>query len=179
LRAGGNKRRKFLANRETPFPRSPLWTQKAKLMSDLSAQIETLYRVIGQIRPEYNQGSRRIAQLEQPRLRQASRQGAFRAQNGAIRPASRAVSVRWFFTFYCFWFSLPLSVWLSSGWIGLFFYWRALSGTARLVDLLDWFSRGPSAALRGAKSSPKSCSQSCPKFCYGGAQCSAMERKAG
>jgi hypothetical protein len=118
-------------------------------MPDLSKQIETLYRVIGQIRPNYESkhefglepgsvsGNRRDAQLERPILRQAAQQGAFRVHQGSARPAGRAVSIRWTFKFYCFWFSLPLSVWFTSGWIGLFFYWRALSGAARLLDLFS------------------------------------------
>ncbi len=110
-------------------------------MPELSAQIETLYRVIEQIRPESEPRPRRLAQLQPPALRQAPQQGAFHLHSGVHRLSRRAASVRWIFTFYCLWFSLPLSVWFSSGWIGLFFYWRTLSGAARLVDL---FSRRPS-----------------------------------
>jgi hypothetical protein len=43
---------------------------------------------------------------------------------------------RWICTFYCLWFSLPLSIWLSSGWFGLLFYWQALSGAACLLGKL-------------------------------------------
>jgi hypothetical protein len=37
--------------------------------------------------------------------------------------------------FYCLslWFSLPLAIWLSSGWIGLILNWQALSGAACLL----------------------------------------------
>src|SRR6266568_7342426 len=37
--------------------------------------------------------------------------------------------------FYCLslWFSLPLSIWLSTGWIGLLLHWQALSGAACLL----------------------------------------------
>src|SRR5579871_3479785 len=40
--------------------------------------------------------------------------------------------------FYCLslWFSLPLAVWLSSGWIGLLLHWQALSGAACLLEKL-------------------------------------------
>ena len=31
------------------------------------------------------------------------------------------------FTDFSLWFSLPLSIWLSTGWIGLIFHWRANS----------------------------------------------------
>lgn len=43
--------------------------------------------------------------------------------------------------FFCLslWISLPLAVWLSSGWIGLLLHWQALSGAA---CLLEKFSRG-------------------------------------
>jgi len=38
--------------------------------------------------------------------------------------------------FYCLslWVSLPLSVWLASGWIGLLLHWQALSGAACLLE---------------------------------------------
>lgn len=40
--------------------------------------------------------------------------------------------------FYCLslWFSLPLAIWLSSGWIGLLLHWQALSGAACLLEKL-------------------------------------------
>jgi len=34
------------------------------------------------------------------------------------------------------WFSLPLSIWLSTGWIGLFLHWQALPGAACLLEKL-------------------------------------------
>lgn len=93
-------------------------------MANLSSQIETLYRVIGQSEP-------------------APGRGDLREQSDAIVPRSstlRQIGLwnrgRWICSFYCLWFSLPLSIWLSSGWIGLFLYWRALSGTARLLERL-------------------------------------------
>jgi hypothetical protein len=38
--------------------------------------------------------------------------------------------------FYCLslWISIPMAIWLSSGWIGLFVYWQALSGAACLLE---------------------------------------------
>jgi hypothetical protein len=38
--------------------------------------------------------------------------------------------------FFCLslWFSLPLSIWLSSGWVGLLLNWQALSGAACLLE---------------------------------------------
>jgi hypothetical protein len=38
--------------------------------------------------------------------------------------------------FYCvsLWVSLPLAVWLSDGWMGLFVHWQALSGAACLFQ---------------------------------------------
>jgi hypothetical protein len=38
--------------------------------------------------------------------------------------------------FYCLslWISLPLAIWLSSGWIGLLVNWQALSGAACLLE---------------------------------------------
>jgi hypothetical protein len=84
-------------------------------MQDLCTQIETLYRVICQSEPVTGAGSERNARLNT------------RAMQGFL-PA-RSIC-----TFYCLWFSLPLSIWLSSGWIGLLLYWRALSGVACLVE---------------------------------------------
>ncbi len=42
---------------------------------------------------------------------------------------------RWLQHFYliCLWFSLPLSIWLSSGWVGLFVQWRAICGVSCLA----------------------------------------------
>jgi len=38
--------------------------------------------------------------------------------------------------FYCLsvWVSLPLAIWLSSGWIALLIHWQALSGAACLLE---------------------------------------------
>jgi len=38
--------------------------------------------------------------------------------------------------FYCLslWISLPLAIWLSSGWVGLLIHWRALSGASCLLE---------------------------------------------
>jgi hypothetical protein len=149
-----------------------------KTMSDLSTQIETLYRVIGQIRPDYDvadvSGSgpdaQRDLQLERSIPHLATQQGASLARLVASRPTGRAASVRLTFKLYCLWFSLPLSVWFASGWIGLFFYWRALSGTARLLDLyarivpfsrMAVFTRKPADARRGLNPGPQTVAESC------------------
>jgi hypothetical protein len=34
------------------------------------------------------------------------------------------------------WFSLPLSIWLSTGWIGLFLHWQVMPGAACLFEKL-------------------------------------------
>jgi len=34
------------------------------------------------------------------------------------------------FSDFSLWFSLPLSIWLSTGWIGLIFHWQAIAGRA-------------------------------------------------
>jgi hypothetical protein len=49
--------------------------------------------------------------------------------------------------FYCLslWFSLPLVVWLSSGWIGLLGHWQMLAGAACLFEKIR---RTPQPALR-------------------------------
>jgi hypothetical protein len=81
-------------------------------MPNLNFQIDALYKVIGQL--ESASGSRR--------------------DGDAPRPAWSVISGRWISTFYCHWFSLPLSIWLSSGSIGLFLYWQVLSSAACLVE---------------------------------------------
>jgi len=90
------------------------------VMPDLYSQIGALYRV--------------IVQMD--------------SASDARRPAQRSAwwngSGRWICTCYCLWFSLPLSIWLSSGWIGLLFYWQALSGVACLVEK---FTRKPKPAF--------------------------------
>lgn len=93
-------------------------------MPDLSSQIETLYRVIGQSEPELGAGDSRFGEQGE----------AIAPRSSALRQTGLWNRGRWICSFYCLWFSLPLSIWLSSGWIGLLLYWRALSGTARLVE---------------------------------------------
>ena len=38
------------------------------------------------------------------------------------------------FTDFSLWFSLPLSIWLTTGWIGLIFHWQAISKMACQVE---------------------------------------------
>jgi|GEM_PF-6574644 len=38
--------------------------------------------------------------------------------------------LRFCFSDLSLWFSLPLSVWLSSGWIGVIFHWQAITAMA-------------------------------------------------
>jgi hypothetical protein len=100
-------------------------------MPDLSTQIGTLYRVIGQSGPA---------------------SGSDRRYDSHFRVQDRAtplVSGRWICSLYCLWFSLPLSIWLSSGWIGLLLYWQALSGAACLVER---FRGKPKPVLAGVDS---------------------------
>lgn len=94
-------------------------------MPNLSTQIGTLYRVIGQCRPAPDAGDRREADL----LLQA---GILATECTALQNRWRRVARR----FYCLWFSLPLSIWLNSGSIGLLLYWQTLSGAACLVERL-------------------------------------------
>jgi hypothetical protein len=35
-----------------------------------------------------------------------------------------------YFTDFSLWFSLPLSIWLTTGWVGLIFHWQAISKMA-------------------------------------------------
>ncbi len=99
-------------------------------MPDLSSQIRTLYRVINQSRPECGSDDLRM-------------------QADYLAPRRTATPGSWICSFYCLWFSLPLSIWLSSGWIGLFLYWQALAGTACLVEKL---TGKPKLALAGLAS---------------------------
>jgi hypothetical protein len=56
----------------------------------------------------------------------------------APRPARRRawwnLSGRSICNCYCLWFSFPLSIWLSSGSIGLLLYWQVLSLAACLLE---------------------------------------------
>lgn len=79
-------------------------------MPDLKFQIGVLYKAIGQL------------------------ESASEARGPVPPPAWWNISGRWICTCYCLWFSLPLSIWLSSGWIGLFLYWQVLSGAACMVE---------------------------------------------
>lgn len=110
-------------------------------MQDLSTQIETLYRVIGQLRPQNEPANEPGAGRNAHSLELVAQPAPRQHERHRASVTSRGAQVRWIFKFYCLWFSLPLSVWFSSGWIGLFFYWRALSGTARLIDLAGRFRR--------------------------------------
>lgn len=38
------------------------------------------------------------------------------------------------FTDFSLWFSLPLSIWLTTGWVGLIFHWQAISKMACQVE---------------------------------------------
>jgi len=53
--------------------------------------------------------------LEQPRLKQ---------------PSSAVSRMKICFTDFSLWFSLPLSIWLTTGWVGLIFHWQAISKMA-------------------------------------------------
>lgn len=45
------------------------------------------------------------------------------------------------FSDFCLWFSLPLSIWLTTGWIGLIFHWQAIAKAACQME------RGPSEGV--------------------------------
>ncbi|MDR3771858.1 MAG: hypothetical protein P4L26_00845 [Terracidiphilus sp.] len=56
--------------------------------------------------------------------------------------------------FYCLslWLSLPLAIWLSSGWIGLLVNWQALSGAACLLEkATQKAEQPPPASLAGTE----------------------------
>jgi hypothetical protein len=112
-------------------------------MPNLAAQIETLYRVIGQMPTPSVSGRQRDPLLPSPPL--LASQGAYPMHQVSSSQNGRSAPARWLCSFYCLWFSLPLSVWLSSGWFGLLLYWQALSSVACLVEK---FTRKSSFALR-------------------------------
>jgi hypothetical protein len=120
-------------------------------MPNLAAQIETLYRVIGQLPAQPDSGASR-----EPLL---TNQGAHSMRPVSSPHSGRSFPARWLCSFYCLWFSLPLSVWLSSGWFGLLLYWQALSGVACLVEIAEKFTRKPSLALqaRGTRDGAAPC----------------------
>jgi hypothetical protein len=104
-------------------------------MPDLFTQIGTLYRVIGQCRQAPGADDRQQTHL-------SAQAGVTTMGCAVLQSTWRSVARR----FYCFWFSLPLSIWLSSGSIGLLLYWQALSGAACLVEKL---TGKPKLALAG------------------------------
>jgi len=119
-------------------------------MPDLSIQIGTLYRIIGEI----DSGANAAARPD----RSFSRQEAATFSVGSTQPLVQGfVKVRWICKFYSLWFSLPLSIWLSSGWIGLLLYWQVLSGVACLVEKLMRRST-PETKQLGAREQESSCS---------------------
>ena len=81
-------------------------------MPDLTSQLDTLYKVVSQ-------------------LDSAS---ASRIARSSRRPSPWSETGRWISTCYCLWFSLPLSLWLATGQLGLVLYWQALSGAACLME---------------------------------------------
>ena len=102
-------------------------------MPDLYSQIGALYKVIVQL------------------------DSASDARRTTQRTAWWNVSGRWICTCYCLWFSLPLSIWLSSGWIGLLLYWQALSGAACLVEKLTRKQRPVFASLAAGETIAEYC----------------------
>ena len=110
-------------------------------MPDLSFQIGTLYRVIGQ-----SQSASDSCRQDGSFLREAAK--ADLADSAAQPRTRQKTSAHWICSFYCLWFSLPLSIWLSSGWFGLLLYWQALSGTA---CLLEKFTRRQKMVLIGTE----------------------------
>ncbi|MGA7343418.1 MAG: hypothetical protein WBE72_13210 [Terracidiphilus sp.] len=118
-------------------------------MPELTTQIGILYRVIGQLQAASDSGRQDASYLHM--------EGKTTVFDCARPPQTwRNVSVRWLCSFYCLWFSLPLSIWLSSGWFGLLLYWQTLSGAACLVER---FSRGQRLALAaiGARNAEAAC----------------------
>jgi len=51
----------------------------------------------------------------------------------------KSPAVGWIVCFsdFSLWFSLPLSIWLSTGWIGLIFYWQAIARRACQTEVPD------------------------------------------
>ncbi len=102
-------------------------------MPDLYNQIGTLYKVIGQ-----------IESASVPRL-------------ATQRPAWWSIPGRCICSLYCSWFSLPLSVWLSTGSVGLSLYWQALSAAACLVEMLTPNQRPASLPIAVGKITAECC----------------------
>lgn len=120
---------KIVSRSETAGQPAALSSQKVIAMPDLTSQIGILYRVIGQSQPALGSGPRR-----NPRL--LARDASMALDSPVSRRIGANIPGRWICAFYCLWFSLPLSIWLSSGWIGLLLYWQALAGTACLLEKL-------------------------------------------
>lgn len=112
---------------------------KGNAMPDLSSQIETLYRVICQSEPVSSIGPQHGSPL-------LSEDSAALRERRAQQDSRWSVSCR----FYCLWFSLPLSIWLTSGWIGLLFYWQVLSGAACLLERLTGKQKPARASVQSS-----------------------------
>ena len=129
-------RRKIFRSAETGDPAFALSIQKDEVMPDLSSQIGTLYRVIGQSNAASGSQHRRY-----------SHTGAEAGMAALDSALSRGGTGRWICSIYCLWFSLPLSIWLSSGWIGLLLYWQVLSGATCLLEKLTGKQRPAMAGM--------------------------------
>src|SRR5579863_2507664 len=59
----------------------------------------------------------------------------------------KSVVAAWMVCFsdFSLWFSLPMSIWLSTGWIGLIFHWQAIARRACQMEVADgdvaWIQR--------------------------------------
>jgi hypothetical protein len=57
--------------------------------------------------------------------------GRFGQPQLKLRPVAKMMVC---FTDFSLWFSLPLSIWLTTGWVGLIFHWQAISKMACQVE---------------------------------------------
>jgi hypothetical protein len=96
-------------------------------MPDLYRQIGILYKVIGQL------------------------ESASSPRSTILRPAWWSLPSRWICSLYCSWFSLSLSFWLSTGSVGQFLYWQALSAMVCLVEKLTPDQRPAFIQIAGGK----------------------------
>jgi hypothetical protein len=90
-----------------------------------------------------------------PDVRRARRRVFNKVQFGSwgqlslkVRNRARAGLIICFFDFNL-WFSLPLSIWLSTGWVGLIFHWQAIARMACQTE------GAPSDMMSAGKQAPQ------------------------
>ena len=71
--------------------------------------------------------------IDTQRMKRGTSENVQRGSRRQLRVRLRKSAVAcWMNSFsdFSLWFSLPLSIWLSTGWVGLIFHWQAIARSA-------------------------------------------------